>query len=156
MHRKIFINFRLKRRNLITCGIHVIIVGGGISNSQIITEEGKYSLDAIQNNPDIEGTLAYEIQELKTTSSIVTKNIDLHGVQIDTRSASGLYYKNINNFFTDNGIDVDKVVGVNISNWTGVGYIFNIYIGASVDAIGFMSQTSQTINDVTIRITYLK
>lgn len=131
-------------------------MGGGISNSQIITEEGKYALDAVQNNPNIEGTLAYEIQELKTTSSIATKDIHLQHVQIDTRSGSGLYYHRINNFFTDNGIDVDKVITANIGNWTGVGYIFNIYIDISTDALGFMSQTSQTINNVTIRVTYLK
>ncbi len=121
-----------------------------------MTEEGKYSLDAIQNNPDIEGTLASKIKKLETTSPIATKDIHLQHVQIDTRSGSGLYYHHINNFFTDNGIDSDKVITANISNWAGVGYIFNIYIDVSTDALGFMSQTLQTINNVMIQITYLK
>lgn len=131
-------------------------MGGGISNSQVVTEEGKYALDVVQNNPDIKGTLAYEIQELKTTSPIATKDIHLQHVQIDTRSGSGLYYHHINNFFTDNGIDSDKVITANISNWVGAGYIFNIYVDVSTDALGFMSQTSQTINNVIIRVVYLK
>lgn len=36
--------------------------GGGISNSQIVTEEGKYSLDAVQNNPTVEGSLRNELE----------------------------------------------------------------------------------------------
>lgn len=131
-------------------------MGGDISNSQVVTEENKYSLDAVQNNPDVEGTLASEIKELKTTSPIATKDIHLQHMQIDARSGSGLYYHHINNFFTDNGIDSDKVITANISNWTGVGYIFSIYIDVSTDALGFMSQTSQTINNVIIRVVYLK
>ncbi len=39
-------------------------IGGGISNSQIITEEGKYALDAVQNNPDIEGSLRNELNRV--------------------------------------------------------------------------------------------
>ena len=38
--------------------------GGGISNSRIVTEEGKYSLDAVQNNPDVDDTLAYKLNKL--------------------------------------------------------------------------------------------
>lgn len=35
--------------------------GKGITNSQVVTEEGRYALDAAQNNPDIEGSLRNEI-----------------------------------------------------------------------------------------------
>lgn len=39
-------------------------MGGGISNSKVITEEGKCSLDAIQNNPNVEGSLRQEIESV--------------------------------------------------------------------------------------------
>lgn len=42
-------------------------MGGGISNSQIITEEGKHALDAVQNNPDVEGSLRQSININKET-----------------------------------------------------------------------------------------
>lgn len=42
-------------------------MGGGISNSQVVNEEGKYSLDAIQNNPDVKGSLRQNININKET-----------------------------------------------------------------------------------------
>lgn len=36
--------------------------GGGISNSKVIRDEGKYALDAVQNNPDVDGSLRSEIE----------------------------------------------------------------------------------------------
>ena len=38
--------------------------GKGITNSQVVTEEGKYALDAAQNNPDIEGSLRNSINNI--------------------------------------------------------------------------------------------
>lgn len=35
---------------------------GGISSSQVVAEEGKYSLDVVQNNPGIEGSLRNEVE----------------------------------------------------------------------------------------------
>lgn len=40
--------------------------GGGISNSKVVTEEGKYALDARQNNPSLPDTLAYDIKRIET------------------------------------------------------------------------------------------
>lgn len=36
-------------------------MGGGISNTQVVTEEGKYALDAVQNNPNVPGSLRNRI-----------------------------------------------------------------------------------------------
>ena len=43
-------------------------MGGGINNTQIVTEKGKYALDAVQNNPNIEGSLRNELEAISTNT----------------------------------------------------------------------------------------
>ena len=131
-------------------------MGGGISNSKVITEEGKCSLDAIQNNPNVEGTLAYEIQELKTTSPIVIKDFYVENVVIDVRNGEAIYYGYINNFFADNDITVNKVISVTIRNWTGANYMFSTFVYTDDGRLGFASPASQTIDGIMLRVVYLK
>ncbi|MCX4326464.1 MAG: hypothetical protein OSJ45_04100 [Lachnospiraceae bacterium] len=38
--------------------------GKGITNSQVVTEEGRYALDAAQNNPGIEGSLRNGLENI--------------------------------------------------------------------------------------------
>lgn len=45
--------------------------GKGITNSQVVTEEGKYALDAAQNNPDIDGSLRNEVDKLNEKINII-------------------------------------------------------------------------------------
>lgn len=133
-------------------------MGGGISNSQVITEEGKYALDATQNNPDIKGTLAYEIQELKTTSPIATKDITINDIKINSKSGEAIYYGYVNNFFADNNIPINKVISVLIRTWdnTNVHHMFSTFVYTPNNALGFISPVSQTITSVLVRVVYFK
>jgi|GEM_PF-3759453 len=52
--------------------------GKGITNSQVVTEEGKYAIDAAQNNPDIEGSLRNSINNIsdKIDSQVIDARND--------------------------------------------------------------------------------
>lgn len=128
--------------------------GGGISNSQIVTEEGKYALDAVQNNPDVDNTLASKIKKLETTSPIAIKDITTNNVEIRTAYIS-VYYGLVSNFFTDNNIPGDNVISIILQTWGGGEAIFTLYMYRDAD-LGFISPVPQTIASVTVRVVYLK
>lgn len=129
--------------------------GGGISNSQIITEEGKYALDAVQNNPDVDNTLASKIKKLETTSPIATKDITVNNVGINGRSSDMLYFGYVNNFFMNNDIPIDKVISILIRTWNGASHMFSTFVYTPNNALGFISPTAQTITSVLVRVVYL-
>ena len=51
--------------------------GKGITNSQVVTEEGKYAIDAAQNNPDIDGSLRNETGKLNEKINIINSKGNL-------------------------------------------------------------------------------
>lgn len=51
--------------------------GKGITNSQVVTEEGKYAIDAAQNNPDIDGSLRNETGKLNEKINIINSRGNL-------------------------------------------------------------------------------
>lgn len=112
-------------------------------------------MDAVQNNPSIDGSLRNEVNKLKTESPIIIRDFKLENVTITSRSGS-VYFGEIDNFFTNNGIDVNKVMSLNIVYWQSASSPFNVYMYAALKKLGFMSSTAQTLPMVTIRVAYLK
>ncbi len=66
--------------------------GGGISNSQVITEEGKHSLDAVQNNPNVEGSLRQVLNDVST--KVESNKITWDNQLIDGTADANNYYNN--------------------------------------------------------------
>ena len=111
----------------------------------------------MQNNPNIDNTLASKIKKLETTSLILMKNVTINGVEINTKYTDTLYYGYVQHFFTDNNIPLGKTISVIIKNWNKATHIFSTFIYANDNnALGFLSPASQTINSVSVQVIYLK
>ena len=67
-----------------------------ISNSSAITEEGQYSIDAVQANPSIEGTLANKQERINTNLTTLSDNVNGSIKSVSSGAAgllgSGIYY----------------------------------------------------------------
>ena len=82
-----------------------------------------------------------------------TKDITVNNVKCTTKSGSGAYYGTVMSY-TNLGVDYGDIISISPLNWTGAAASFTPYLHYS-NGINVISDVSQTIGQVAIRVCYL-
>lgn len=89
----------------------------------------------------------------RVKDTIIYKNYTFENVAITSQSSSGMYYTST---YFDISVTGYHPIGATICNWNYASANFVPYFNQNNSEIGFMSDISQTVRDISVRIIYKK